>query len=123
MAEKATHHLKAHIRGDSWRGLSIRIRVNGNAPTVPVSSAKMQFRRRPLSQAGVDDSPAELTLHTSDDSIEITDASAWIFLIPPVLNFPLESGVWHYDFETVNNGGFKRTYLGGTMTITRDITQ
>jgi len=38
--------------------------------------------------------------------------------VPRIIDFPLSAGVWHYVFKTIDADGFKRTYFGGTITLT-----
>lgn len=116
--------LTAKVRGDSWRGIGlIQIRTKATpeatpvAPANPVASAVMQFR------AKSDDDVVALELSTADDSIEILDAAAWRFNVPPVLEFTLGAGKWVWDFQTKDSTGFIRTYLTGTLTITRDVSR
>ena len=119
---RATRNLKDKVRGDSWRGLpvlQILVKPTPEATAVPpavaVASARMGFKKR------YEDIEYALLLTTEDGTIVINDAGDWDFTVPPVLNFPLGAGTWLYDFETINVDGFKRTYLGGTMTITKDV--
>ena len=116
--------LTAKVRGDSWRGIGlIQIRTKATAdatplaPANPVASAVMQFRAKP------DDEVVALELSTTNEGIEILNDEEWRFKVPQVLDFPLGSGKWVWDFETTDSTGFIRTYLKGTLTITRDVTR
>jgi hypothetical protein len=127
MAEEthiAHRDLTAKVRGDSWRGIGlIQIRTKATAdatplaPANPVASAVMQFRAKP------DDEVVALELSTTNEGIEILNDEEWRFNVPQVLDFPLGSGKWVWDFETTDSTGFIRTYLKGTLTITRDVTR
>jgi len=119
----AHHDLTAVVRGDSWRGIGlIQIRTKATAdatpeaPANPVASAVMQFRAKP------EDEAVAFELSTADESIEILDGD-WRFKVPRVLGFPLGSGKWVWDFQTTDSTGFVRTYLKGTITVTRDVTR
>lgn len=120
----AHRDLTAKVRGDSWRGIggiTIRTKASANATPVPpahaVASAVLQFRAKP------DDEEAALTLSSDNGGIVIDDAEEWEFTVPEVLDFPLGSGKWVWDFETTSVTGFIRTYLKGTLTITRDVSR
>jgi hypothetical protein len=115
---RATYNLSTRIRGDSWRGIeSIEIEVNSAPPPVAAASARMFFREN------FDSPDTVLELSTSDGTITITNAAAWTFVIPEILDFPLRAGTWVYDFETTDTAGFVRTYFGGTIKIWRDVSR
>ena len=120
----AHRDLAGKVRGDSWRGIGlIQIRTKATAEATPVAppnavaSAVIQFKTKQ------DDQIPALTLSTESGGIVILDAALWRFNIPRVINFPLGAGIWVWDFETTDVTGFVRTYLKGTLTITRDVTR
>lgn len=111
----ATYNLQGIIRDDSWRGIPvIQIIVNASPPAVPVSSAEMIFKKK-SKQSTVD---LILTSSGVSPTIIIEDDVTWEMSIPRIINFPLSTGVWHYVFKTIDADGFKRTYFGGTITLT-----
>ena len=117
MGLPAKFKLEPTLRGDEWRGIAqIRpVTINGEPPAIAISSARVQFRR----SARASDAEHEINTTTG---IQILDADAWILTIPRQ-SLPLESGIWFYDFETVNAAGRVKTYLSGTIEIKQDVTR
>jgi hypothetical protein len=111
----AVYNLKGIIHDDSWRGIPlIQIIVNAAPPTVAIASAEMIFKKR--SKQSTND--LVLTSSGATPTIIINDDVTWDLTIPRILDFPLAAGVWHYVFKTIDIDGFKRTYFGGTITLT-----
>ena len=109
--------LPSLIRGDTWDGISsISITVDGSPPIYPVASARIHFRRKPAANI------IGHSLDSEDDSILILDAAGWSFQAPPQA-LPLGTGLWYWDFETVDTEGTIKTYVFGTITIIQDVTR
>jgi hypothetical protein len=103
--------------GDTFPGIpAIQILINGEAPTFPIASARIHFRRI-RGSAGTPD----LELSTTNLGIEITDAPTWILHIPAFL-VELVPGTYYYDLETTDSEDTVRTYVSGSWKITQDNT-
>ncbi|MBK1884109.1 hypothetical protein JIN85_16940 [Luteolibacter pohnpeiensis] len=112
----AIYNLEPMVRGDQWRGIDQigPLTFAGVAPKSPCVAASMQFRRT----AGNRNLGHSIA---SGSGIEIVDADAWVFRIPPQA-LPLDEGVWCYQFQTVaaDADGLPKTYLEGTIEISED---
>jgi hypothetical protein len=104
--------------GDTWPGIAeLSIEINGSAPTLALSSARMQFRDR-------DDDVGNLVLELTSSGGEITinDADTWNITIEP-LDVTLAAGTYYYDLETTDTDSQVTTYLEGTWLIQQDISR
>lgn len=111
----ATYNIAAHTSGDTWRGLTATIQVNGEVPEYPLSSVRMQVKKRTNSQHSIEFS-------TSDGSIVINgDPANWNFSVLPIV-VNISPYVYLYDIQTTDTEGNIYTYIKGTWEILADVT-
>jgi hypothetical protein len=62
------------------------------------------------------------TLTTSQGggiTLTVADGDTTLAVAPWIVDLP--SGSYHYDLETTDNAGLIKTYIAGTITVTRDV--
>lgn len=113
MADPIT--LKPHTSGDTWRGLTLTLSVNGAPLNLTGASVKMQMRKAPS------DSTAAYTWSTTDGSIVITNPTAGALTI----NKRNISGTnsLHFDVQVTAQNGDVRTMVRGTLPLVQDVTR
>lgn len=107
--------LKPHMSGDTWRGLTLTLSVNGAPMNLTGATVKMQMRKAPTA------SNAEYTWSTADGSISITNAAAGQLAV----NKRVVSGTGslHFDLQVTTADGDVRTMVRGTMNLIQDVTR
>lgn len=110
------YDIPKHKRGDTWVGINnIVIATNGAPVDLTGATIRMDFRKSI-------DSPAALTLSTSNNSIIITQPTQGAFTIPPrIIEIPF--GIYLYDLQVTYPNGVVLTYIEGTWEIVADITE
>lgn len=109
------------MRGDTWEGIdSIDISFTGGIPAALISG-RMQFRKTKARNG-----PPIEELNTDNGRLVILDSGSngitWSFNIPTGnLNLPVGTSYW--DLETIDERGFIKTYLKGSICLEQDVTR
>jgi hypothetical protein len=113
-------NLGSHYRGDGWDGMTIGPiveDVNGapTPPALPCLSCRMHFRdKRDVLGYALSSSPG-----SGEGTIIINNANTYVFTIPRQV-LGLDSGLWKFDFETMDSSGIPITWFQGTMKVDKD---
>lgn len=104
------------VEGDTWRGVpSLTVTIDDATPASPLSSVRMQFRRKPGGVVGDE-------LSTANGLIAILDAEAWEVKIGPT-RMDLTPGQWLFDVEFSAADGSVYTLLKGVLQVAYGITE
>lgn len=110
------------VVNDTWNGIQLigPITINSEPPAAALVSAKMSFRR-----AYTDISPVFTlvsgTPGPAQGQLTILDDDAWTMTVPAQV-IPLRTGTWRWDLELIDANGVKKTWIGGTIAVTREVT-
>jgi len=104
-----TYNFPDHIKGDTFKSREITFGFD-------LTGAKIDMQFKSIKGGRV-----VFTWSTTEDSISITDAINGVVLMKTrVLGYRKDSYI--YDLQITNSNGDVRTYFGGKINITQDIT-
>ena len=111
MIKTGTHDIICNKRGDTWKGLTFTVDVDGTVLDLSNYSIAMQVK-----------TPSGETLLdlSIGNGITLTDAVNGVFSIDPLIT-PNTSGTHRYDIE-FTNAGVVSTYIEGKFSIETDVT-
>lgn len=109
--------LKTHTSGDTWRGLSLTINLNGVPMNLTGAVIRMQLRPLPASTTML----YEWRSDGADPQIDITDALAGTVSIRKRIISGV--GMWAFDIQVTDGLGDVRTVVAGTLPMTQDVTR
>lgn len=69
--------------------------------------------------AGEKDGRTFTTSQGGGITLTVADGDTTLSVAPWIVDLP--SGSYHYDLETTDNAGLVKTYIAGTITVTRDV--
>jgi hypothetical protein len=110
------YNFPPHIKGDTFKGKTFTISINGELIDTTTYTVKMQLRKGRSTSY-----PVALELSTTNGEIVKDDTNNGQFrIIEQVIAIP--AGKYVYDME-FTSGGKVRTWIKGVWTITRETTQ
>jgi hypothetical protein len=105
-----TFTLPAARSGNTWDGISAgSLSSTGTAFADTLASIEMIFQ---------DSTGIVLTLSSGAGTITISDASAWTFVVLPILSLSLSPGNYSWEIKTTDSAGSKKSYFRGTLPVT-----
>ena len=108
-----------YYRGDTWPGMTIHnIKIEGAAPVVNLSNARMQFRTK-MGDLGFEYNTVQDP--ACKGAIIILDPVVWSLQVEHAI-LPLDKGVWYWDLELTAADGIVITFLKGRLRVKPDIT-
>lgn len=113
--------LPSFVTGDTWDGIGLigPVTINNAAPAAQLVLARIHFRK------AFKDISAAYILSTAPSSgqgsITLVSASLWTLTVPRQA-LPLKAGTWKWDLELVDADAVKKTYVGGTIVVTPEVT-
>jgi len=117
MSKPAIGNLEPIVYKDTWDGLpNCSFSSDGSAFSANLALVRMFFKNAD-SITGL-----ELSSATSGQ-ITITDASAWVFDIEAIEEFPLAVGEWYWSIETTDANDIRKTYVAGSIEVLDDATK
>lgn len=105
------------IKGDTWNGLSLTIQDTLSAP-LDLTNAVITMQVKKVAS----DSVSVLEFSTADNTIVISNALNGAIQIPSLI-IDIPARVYVYDLEVVTQDAITRTVIGGTFTVTQDVTR
>lgn len=111
MIKTGTYDIICNKRGDTWKGLTFTVDINGTVLDLSNYTIAMQVKN----------SSNRILLNlTIGNGITMVDAVNGVFRIDPVIT-PNVIGTHRYDIEFTNSGVVS-TYVEGKFSINTDIT-
>lgn len=107
--------LNSHTSGDTWRGLSLSLSINGSPMDLTDASIKMQMRKAPAAAT------VEYSWSTTDGGITIDNPLAGTFTVNKKVI--AGAGDLHFDIQVTDSLGDVRTMVRGTLPVTQDVTR
>ena len=106
----STFTLPAARSGNTWDGISAgSLSSTGTAFADSLSSLEMIFS---------DNGVVALTLSSGAGTITISDASAWTFVVLPILSLSLSPGNYSWEIKTTDSAGSIKSYFRGILPVT-----
>ena len=109
--------LKCHTSGDTWRGLTLNLTLNGAPMNLTGSRVDMQMRKLPTSAA----TSYSWSSAGVDPTILITDALNGVVSISKRVIGGF--GKLHFDVQVTSADGDVRTVLSGELPLVEDVTR
>jgi hypothetical protein len=111
-----TYDIPAHLRGDTWSGISSIVIQTGGVPVDLTNAIIIMQVREEV------DSPVVLELSTTNGAVQIAnDPTIGTFsFLPLIVDIPFDSYI--YDIQITLQTGYVKTYLTGSWEILPDIT-
>jgi hypothetical protein len=102
-------------RGDTWRGRTITLEINGDPVDLTGAVVRMQVRTSATA-------PKAAEWSTVNDTITVTDAAGGVIRVEPRV-VDLRPDTYQYDIEYTLEDGRVLTPIEGSWVITSDITR
>jgi hypothetical protein len=106
----AVYNFADHTKGDTFKGLSFT--VNVNAAPISITDVKMELKKN-------ENAAASLSL-TVGSGITLSATPGRFSIDKQIIDIP--AGRYEYDIEITVTGGDKFTYIKGSWTINRGVT-
>ena len=105
-----TFTLPAARSGNTWDGISAgSLSSTGTAFADSLASLEMIFS---------DNGAVALNLSSGEGTITISDASAWTFVVLPILSLSLSPGNYSWEIKTTDSAGSRKSYFRGILPVT-----
>ena len=105
-----TFTLPAARSGNTWDGISAgSLSSTGTAFADSLASLEMIFS---------DNGAVALNLSSGAGTITISDASAWTFVVLPILSLSLSPGNYSWEIKTTDSAGSRKSYFRGILPVT-----
>ena len=110
--------LPTHYMGDTWKSLLGfgPILIDDAQPPNYLVSCRMQFRDRSVLGYELNSAP-----EAGEGTLTITNSATWEIAVPGQ-PLPLTSGIWLWDFETVDSEDIILTLYKGSIRVEKDVT-
>ena len=110
-----TYNFPIYRKGDTFKGVSFTVTVNGVASDLTNATIKMMLK------TSTNSSTPSVTLSTANGKIVITSAFEGKFKVIPHI-VAISDGFYYYDIQITYQDGTVKTYIDGSWKVLPDIT-